>query len=362
MLRFRIFTASPGDVNEERALLSDVVVPELRRILKIPNFIGNGQGIDLESVRWETHSWPDVGVDAQDVINRQIGDLDIFVGVMWKRFGTPTGRALSGTGEEFDRAFELYESIKKPRIMFYFRTTEFYLGTLEEVEQFRKVLEFKARLERLGVRYWPYDSPLEFERYVREHLIRQIFDIVEPQSDTTLGSTKRGEENRRTSVTGDVEDHDSSTSQDLAQKPRVFISYGREDAEDAQRLYRDLSAAGIEPWLDRENILPGQQWQEVISSAIRGSQYFIALLSSQSVNKQGFVQSELRVALDSLGRMPSSSIFVIPVRLDDFSPSDERLARLQWVDMFPEWRQGLLKIVDAIVLGEKQKKREQKAL
>ena len=43
-----------------------------------------------------------LGIDAQDVINRQLGEYDIFLGIMNTRFGSPTHRADSGTEEEFD--------------------------------------------------------------------------------------------------------------------------------------------------------------------------------------------------------------------------------------------------------------------
>jgi hypothetical protein len=88
--RLRVFIASPGDVNEERDIVS-LVVAELRRVFEtlLP--------FSLDAVRWETHAWPDAGEDAQDVINREIGEFDILVGIMWRRFGTPTTRARSGT-------------------------------------------------------------------------------------------------------------------------------------------------------------------------------------------------------------------------------------------------------------------------
>ena len=87
MNRVRVFAGSPGDVPQERDIVS-VVVEELRRTVAplIP--------VDLETVRWETHAWPAAGKDAQDVINAEIGEYDVFVGIMWKRFGTRTKRLL----------------------------------------------------------------------------------------------------------------------------------------------------------------------------------------------------------------------------------------------------------------------------
>ena len=96
-------------------------------------------------------AWPAVADDAQDVINREIGEYDILVGIMWKRFGTPTKRAASGTGEEFERAYQYYKTYKRPNIMFYFRTTPFYTTGDADIKQFQKVIKFRKKLEELGV-------------------------------------------------------------------------------------------------------------------------------------------------------------------------------------------------------------------
>ena len=142
MKTIRIFIASPGDVTEERDIAS-LVVGELRRIF------GNPFGVELEAIRWETHAWPDIGDDAQDVINKQIGEFDIFIGVMWRRFGSLTKRSTSGTGEEFERAYNLFKKHSRPKIMFYFRTTKFYTTNLKEISQFREVVGFQKKLEKL---------------------------------------------------------------------------------------------------------------------------------------------------------------------------------------------------------------------
>jgi hypothetical protein len=67
---------------------------------------------------------------------------------------------------------------------------------------------------------------------------------------------------------------------------QVFISYAREDAEAANRLYDDLKKAGLNLWLDTKSLLGGQKWKIAIIDAIRNSAYFIALLSSNSVEKE----------------------------------------------------------------------------
>lgn len=126
----------------------------------------------------------------------------------------------------------------------------------------------------------------------------------------------------------------------MTENPQVFICYGREDETHARRLNQDLKGAGLNTWFDRERLLPGQKWEVEIKKAIGKSRFFIALLSSRSVNRRGFVQKELAQALSVLDEFPESGIFLIPARLDDCS-LPTRLQKLQWVDMFPSWSDGL---------------------
>jgi len=130
--------------------------------------------------------------------------------------------------------------------------------------------------------------------------------------------------------------------------PTVFISYAKEDAKYARMIHDDLLEAGACPWLDDECLLPGQDWGVAIASAIRGSKYFLALLSSSSVSGRGFVQKELSIALDVLDEVSEGNIFLIPARLCECEPSHSRLKDLHRVDMFRSWDDGMKKIKMAI--------------
>ena len=111
----------------------------------------------------------------------------------------------------------------------------------------------------------------------------------------------------------------------------------QEDIQAAQRLYTDLKKAGLAPWLDRENILPGQKWRPAIRDAIKNSRYFLALFSSNSVEAGGYVKKQLKEALDILDQFPSTDIFIIPARLDNCKVSEDRINELVMVDLFPDW-------------------------
>ena len=81
----------------------------------------------------------------------------------------------------------------------------------------------------------------------------------------------------------------------------IFISYAKEDISTAERLYNDLKAYRIAPWLDAHDLLPGQNWENQIESVISQCSYFLLLLSNNSVSKEGHVQKEIRLALDCSG-------------------------------------------------------------
>lgn len=130
--------------------------------------------------------------------------------------------------------------------------------------------------------------------------------------------------------------------------PKPFISYAREDQAAANRLVAELREHHVDPWFDVEKLLPGQNWKHVIREAPRHSTHFIALLSRASVNKRGFVQKELRHALELLGEFPPGDIFLIPVRLEPVEVQHHELGEIQRVDLFDDRREALQKILAAL--------------
>lgn len=127
-------------------------------------------------------------------------------------------------------------------------------------------------------------------------------------------------------------------------RPRVFLAYVQEDFPLVRRLFRDLQRGGYQPWLDEENLLPGQNWPRSIDRAIEVSDFFIPCFSKKSVLKRGIFQSELRFALDCASRLPLDDTFLIPVRLDECVVPERIRKSLQHVDLFPNWSGGLAQI------------------
>ena len=139
--------------------------------------------------------------------------------------------------------------------------------------------------------------------------------------------------------------------------PKVFIAYVVEDLEAAERLYEDLRRHGFDPWLDRKKLLPGQNWPRAIQQAIEVSDFFVACLSQKAVRKKGQFQAELRYALDCAARVPLERIYFIPARLDDCPVPAHICREIQYVNLFPDWGEGVRRVVSAIRGPNKAKMR-----
>ncbi len=129
--------------------------------------------------------------------------------------------------------------------------------------------------------------------------------------------------------------HDAVKTLEVSRRLRVFLCHASGDKPAVRALYRRLRADGIEPWLDEEDLLPGQDWQVEIPKAVRSSDVAIICLSRKSTTKTGYVQKEIRYALDVADEQPEGTIFLIPLRLEDCEVP-ERLRRWQWVNLFAD--------------------------
>jgi len=129
---------------------------------------------------------------------------------------------------------------------------------------------------------------------------------------------------------------------------KIFLSYAREDEKIAQKIYSDLQNNGLKVWLDKNEILPGENWKLKITKAIKESTHFLALISDNSVNKRGFVQKELKLAFEVLQEMPESEIYMIPIRINNCVPKDNKLNDIQWVDLFPSYNEALEKLLNSL--------------
>ena len=128
----------------------------------------------------------------------------------------------------------------------------------------------------------------------------------------------------------------------------VFVAYAVEDLTQVRRLCAALRARGCSPWLDRDKLLPGQNWPRAIERAIEVSDAFVACFSRRSTGKRGQFQGELRYALECARRRPLEQAYFIPVRLEECVVPRRVSEQVQYVDLFPDWDRGVRRIARSI--------------
>ncbi|MEN9564728.1 MAG: hypothetical protein RIR73_2972, partial [Chloroflexota bacterium] len=114
---------------------------------------------------------------------------------------------------------------------------------------------------------------------------------------------------------------------------KVFLCHSSADKPAVRELYRKLTAFDIDVWLDEVKLIPGQQWKLEIPKAVREADAVIICLSKTSVTKEGYVQKEIKFALDVALEKPEGTIYLIPARLEECKVPDS-LNDWHWVNLF----------------------------
>lgn len=117
----------------------------------------------------------------------------------------------------------------------------------------------------------------------------------------------------------------------LRKAGHVFIIYARDDLEVARRLAGRMKDVGLSPWLDVDELVPGQVWKEVVLNALEESSVAVVLVS-KNYEKSGFIRQEINAAMRLLQSDEDNIVPIVPVRIDDSSVPDE-LAKIQWIDL-----------------------------
>ena len=113
--------------------------------------------------------------------------------------------------------------------------------------------------------------------------------------------------------------------------PSVFASYTTPDRPRVEPLVDYLQTRGFDVWIEYRNIKPGQNWDFEIKRALAKASFVLPFISGNSVDRRGYVQRELQLALDKRSEKLIEDIYIIPVLLDDDVPVPEQLKDIQFV-------------------------------
>ncbi len=171
------------------------------------------------------------------------------------------------------------------------------------------IVKLPDRLELLARIRYHSKSYINLVELARAHRVRNII-----QTQSQRFQVKTGKESSRPLM--------------------VFLCHSSGDKPFVRDLYKRLLNDGINPWLDEVELPVGCEWELEISKAVRETDLVIVCLSIGAVNEAGFIQKEIKTALDVAELQPQGEIFVIPLKMDDKCIIPERLRRWQWVNYF----------------------------
>ncbi len=140
-----------------------------------------------------------------------------------------------------------------------------------------------------------------------------------------------------------------ATKQDLMsehESHQVFISYANKDQERVKPFFKELDRQGFTVWMDCFRLKGGQNWDFEIKRAQEKSEFVISFLSNNSVARRGYVQREMKDAVDKLKEKLIDDIYLIPVLLDDDLEIPPEVKELQCIRASnPD---GMQDLVDAL--------------
>jgi hypothetical protein len=155
--------ASPSDTIEFRRVLQQT-------LWEWNSVQADDTGVMILPVRWELDATPEMGARPQAILNRQLVDVsDVLVGIFWKRLGTPTAEAESGTAEEIRRFIEA------GRPVLIYRCDVPAAPTSLEGDELKRLERFLAELRSNGL-IDSFNSSDELQRKVMRALTRTVRD------------------------------------------------------------------------------------------------------------------------------------------------------------------------------------------
>jgi len=166
-----VFLASPGDLAEERQAAKEVVEEVSKTAREL--------GISLELLGWED-TLPGAQ-RPQAAINEDLDQADLFVGLLWRRWGQPTGTPpfTSGFEEEFHRASDRRKRVGAPEMWLFFKEIE-PAQRQDPGDQLQKVLSFRNRCEaEKSIFFKEFKSTDAWTRLFRTHLYRHIARLAQ---------------------------------------------------------------------------------------------------------------------------------------------------------------------------------------
>ena len=250
-LAISVFLASPSDVDQERSVVASA-------IQNWNDIHSRNRRVFFELIRFERSISAGMGADGQDVINMQVNDdYDLLIALFWHRLGSPTGRNVSGTVEEYKRALERYNNGEKIDIAFFFKDYPVDLRRAD-VSQVLAVQEFEKEVQSNGAltKAFKDDVSLKFE-------IDLLLDRIARQA---VDSEKQAESSVQAYDAAAMKDRFASVQAEIAESYRED-DRGLLEVNDDLSLYTGIAAQFLEKMNTEINKLSADTEEVTLSIA-----------------------------------------------------------------------------------------------
>ena len=159
---FKIFLSAPSDVQEDVAHAKNYIIDSLR---------GYWNDFQFDVIDFNDFPSHIINKRPQEVVNSNIKShgVDIYIGLMWKTFGTPTGCFGSGTQEEFETSLSEYVSSGLPHMAFLFKPVKITLDETDDeiLTSWIDVKHFRDNCVGNRGLYKPYQTKLDLEKEIK---------------------------------------------------------------------------------------------------------------------------------------------------------------------------------------------------
>ena len=147
---YQIMIGAPSDIIEEIQMACETI--------NRWNALNSEQyKIVLLPLHWSINSYPSAGNRPQHFLNQQLVEKsDLLICIFGTRIGTPTGKDISGTVEEFKEHVKVGKNV-----MMFFKNTAENVSSLDP-QQLQQLNEFKQSIKE-SVLWWDYQKAENFK-------------------------------------------------------------------------------------------------------------------------------------------------------------------------------------------------------
>jgi hypothetical protein len=137
----------------------------------------------------------------------------------------------------------------------------------------------------------------------------------------------------------------------------VFISYASTDEGLAARIFTSLLKKGFEPWLDKDALRGGEDWNLMIKDQLSETDFVLVLQTPALVAKRvGYVNKEIAIARERSQFYRGS--FLIHIMVGNLKPEErvEELAAYQQLGLHDDTYEEDMAVIISTMLRDYQRR------